>query len=671
MNNTTIDKKSIVDFKTELNPQQTEAVISDGSPLLLVAGAGSGKTRVITYRIANLIEKGVYPWNILAVTFTNKAADEMKSRIYKLLGKKVGLNIGTFHSICVRILRNEVERIGLKPNFVIYDALDQRYLIKQICKELNLCKKTFRPNNIAEKISSAKNRLLTPDIYKNGEKDYHAKIVSKIYDIYYEKLRSNNAMDFDDIILYTVKLLREDPEILLKYQNKFKCILVDEYQDTNHAQYRMIQLLAGDGNNLCVVGDPDQSIYRWRGADITNIMMFEKDYPNAKVINLEQNYRSTQSILGAANSVIKNNRYRKHKNLWSEKDFGDPVSICNGDDELDEANFVVNKIKDLAINKQYKYSDMVIFYRMHAQSRVFEDALRFAGIPYDIIGGVSFYERKEIKDIVAYLNLLVCPLCEVSMRRIINVPTRGIGKSAIETIAKTAKEKGKTFNQVIWDSLNKDELPPRILKKVRDFAGTIKGFNRMASRLTIALLIQKIINKIEYFDELKKDESGIAEVRIENVKELVSAASEYSQSTENAAKQSFRAALAGFLEGIALVSNIDKWDDTKERVTLMTLHSAKGLEFEVVIMVGMEEGVFPHASSLSDNEQFEEERRLCYVGMTRAKSKLIMCYMDQRMIFGRTNSCVPSCFLMEIPEEFQKYISAHPGQHNEVDSFMI
>ena len=307
---------------------------------------------------------------------------------------------------------------------------------------------------------------------------------------------------------------------------------------------------------------------------------------------------------------------------------------------------------------------MVIFYRMHAQSRVFEDALRFAGIPYDIIGGVSFYERKEIKDIVAYLNLLVCPDCEVSMRRIINVPTRGIGKSAIETIAKTAKEQGKTFNQVIWDSLNKDKLPPGILKKVKDFAGIMSGFNRMVSEFTIAELMQKIINKIEYFDELKKDESGIAEVRIENVKELVSAAEEYSQSTENAA-------LAGFLEGITLVSNIDKWDDTKERITLMTLHSAKGLEFEVVIMVGMEEGIFPHASSLSDNEQFEEERRLCYVGMTRAKSKLIMCYMDQRMIFGRTNSYVPSRFLMEIPEEFQKYISAHPGQHNEVDNFMI
>ena len=658
MNNSRIGEKPIVDFKAELNQEQMEAVISDGVPLLVVAGAGSGKTRVITYRIAHLIKKGVCPWNILAVTFTNKAAGEMKARIYNLLGEKVGLNIGTFHSVCARMLRNEIERIGLKSNFVIYDALDQKYLIKQICKELNLCKKTFRPNNIAEKISSAKNRLLTPDVYKNKEKDYYSTIVSKVYDIYHKKLRSNNAMDFDDIILYTVKLLKEYPEVLLKYQNKFKSILVDEYQDTNHAQYRLIQLLAGDGNNLCVVGDPDQSIYRWRGADIMNIMMFEEDYPNAKVINLEQNYRSTQSILGAANNVIENNVYRKHKNLWSKNDFGDPVSICNGDDELDEANFVVNKIGRLAINKQYKYSDIVIFYRMHAQSRVFEDALRFAGIPYDIVGGVSFYERKEIKDIVAYLNLVVCPDCEVSMRRIINVPNRGIGKSTIEAIAKTAKEKGKTFNQVVWDSLSRNELPPRILKKVNTFAGIMSGFKQMASELTIALLLQKIINKIAYFDELKKDESGLAEVRIENVKELVSAAEEYSQNAEDTT-------LAGFLEGIALVSNIDKWDDTKEKVTLMTMHSAKGLEFGVVIMVGMEEGIFPHASSLNNNEQFEEERRLCYVGMTRAKSKLVMCYMDQRMIFGRTTSCIPSRFLMEIPDEFQEHITTHPGGHNE------
>ena len=658
MNNSRIGEKPIVDFKAELNQEQMEAVISDGVPLLVVAGAGSGKTRVITYRIAHLIKKGVCPWNILAVTFTNKAAGEMKARIYNLLGEKVGLNIGTFHSVCARMLRNEIERIGLKSNFVIYDALDQKYLIKQICKELNLCKKTFRPNNIAEKISSAKNRLLTPDVYKNKEKDYYSTIVSKVYDIYHKKLRSNNAMDFDDIILYTVKLLKEYPEVLLKYQNKFKSILVDEYQDTNHAQYRLIQLLAGDGNNLCVVGDPDQSIYRWRGADIMNIMMFEEDYPNAKVINLEQNYRSTQSILGAANNVIENNVYRKHKNLWSKNDFGDPVSICNGDDELDEANFVVNKIGRLAINEQYKYSDIVIFYRMHAQSRVFEDALRFAGIPYDIVGGVSFYERKEIKDIVAYLNLVVCPDCEVSMRRIINVPNRGIGKSTIEAIAKTAKEKGKTFNQVVWDSLSRNELPPRILKKVNAFAGIMSGFKHMASELTIALLLQKIINKIAYFDELKKDESGLAEVRIENVKELVSAAEEYSQNAEDTT-------LAGFLEGVALVSNIDKWDDTKEKVTLMTMHSAKGLEFGVVIMVGMEEGIFPHASSLNNNEQFEEERRLCYVGMTRAKSKLVMCYMDQRMIFGRTTSCIPSRFLMEIPDEFQEHITTHPGGHNE------
>lgn len=636
-------------LKNMLNLAQIEAVTAMGAPLLVVAGAGSGKTRVITCRIAHLIQQGALPWNILAVTFTNKAAGEMKSRVQNMLGENISLNIGTFHSICVRILRVEAEKIGLKPNFVIYDESDQRALIKKICKDLKLSNKTYRPQDIASKISSAKNQLLNAHKFTQQADNYYDQIVAKVYHSYEKKMCASNAVDFDDIILQAVALLQKDTEILQKYRNKFQHILIDEYQDTNHAQYKLIRLLAGDGRNLSVVGDPDQSIYRWRGADITNILKFEEDYKNVKVIRLEQNYRSTQNILSAANGVIRHNQRRKHKNLWSENGHGDLVNIYHLDSELSEANFAVKMLQNLKEINNFKFSDMAIFYRTHAQSRVFEEALRFAGISYDIVGGISFYDRKEIKDIIAYLSLIACPDNEVSMLRIINIPSRGIGTTAINMLGETAKKTGKTFTQVVWDSVSAEEIPHRILEKVRRFALLLIELRKMTNTHDIAQLINVVIDKIKYFDELKKEEKVLAEIRIENVKELVSAAKDFALTHDNPT-------LLQFLETVALVTSVDLWKAEEDKVTLMTVHSAKGLEFKAVIMAGMEEGLFPHASSMNDPEELEEERRLCYVGMTRAKEKLIMCHTHCRMLYGRRTYRVPSQFLSEIPQE-QKQIN--------------
>jgi len=635
----------------KLNPAQIEAVTSIGSPLLIVAGAGSGKTRVITYRIAYLIGQGVRPWNILAVTFTNKAAEEMKSRIYRILGKNIELNIGTFHSICVRILRSEIKKLRFKSNFVIYDKLDQLTLIRQICKGLDIDNKANQPKNIASRISMAKNKLQTADIFKGHIDGYFDYIVSTVYDVYEKRMKVNNALDFDDIILHSVRILQMYPDILKKYQKRFRYILVDEYQDTNYSQYRLIKLLSGDGDNLCVVGDPDQSIYGWRGADISNILRFEEDHSNTKIICLEQNYRSTQGILSASNKMIKNNMRRKPKNLWTQRDFGEPIYVYTGENEKDEAMFVVNKIKSLK-KEHLKLSDIVVFYRTHAQSRIIEKALGFEGIPYDIVGDVSFYERKEVKDIIAYLTMLVCPEDEIALRRIINVPARGIGKGAINTIAETAKKAGKTFNQAVWDSVKEQELPSKIREKVRRFALLINELRQMAVGLRPPALIRRIIEKNKYFDELKKKDEISAQTRIENVEELVSAAEDFNYNSE-------MPALPQFLEGIALVSEIDEWEESDEKVTLMTLHCAKGLEFEAVIMVGMEEGLFPHFNSSDSAKEIEEERRLCYVGMTRAKSKLFMSCVECRMRYGHRVYSEPSRFLQEIPEELMQINYRH------------
>ncbi len=637
-----------LNLENALNPAQIEAVTTLGYPLLVIAGAGSGKTRVITYRIAYLIEQGIPPWKILAVTFTNKAAGEMDSRVQQLLGQNLKINVGTFHSICVRILRKEIEQVGIRSNFLIYDQSDQLTLVKQVCKELNVSDKLYKPQAIQSRISAAKNQLLTASLFRSQVSDYFDQVVSKIYDQYEKRIRSNHAVDFDDIILHTVFIFQKFPEVLAKYQDRFQHILVDEYQDTNHAQYRLIQLLAKDGHNLCIVGDPDQSIYRWRGADIRNILRFEEDYAGVKTVRLEQNYRSTQNILSAANKVIANNLERKPKNLWSKNESGDPIYIYTGNDEQSEANFVVNIIEELRRNQKMKYSDMVVFYRTHAQSRVIEESMRFGGIPYEIVGGVSFYERREVKDIIAYLNLLVSPDDEISMRRIINVPTRGIGDSALDAIADMAKKQNRTFSQVVFDALNFD-LNIRAQDKIKNFVLLIQDLQKLAKELSLPDLIRKVIEQTKYFDELKKEEKVIAETRMDNVKELVSAAEDFTLSRSGG--------LVEFLEGINLVSAIDRWKDETDKLTLMTLHSAKGLEFDVVLMTGMEEGIFPHSISSSDIEELEEERRLCYVGMTRAKKKLLMTHVTCRMLYGKRSFSVPSRFLQEIPHSLKKAVT--------------
>jgi len=635
-----------MDFKSILNQSQVEAVTSTGCPVLVVAGAGSGKTRVITCRIIHLIENGTAPWNILAVTFTNKAAGEMMTRVKNYFGRDTRINIGTFHSICAKILRSEINRLGYSSNFLIYDESDQNTLMKRVCKELNLNDKIFSPQAVLSKISNAKNQLWTAEVFKQNAEDYYYQAISKAYDLYEKKKKQNNALDFDDIIMDTVLLFERFPEVIEKYRQRFQYILVDEYQDTNRAQYCLIRQLAGDGKNLCVVGDPDQSIYGWRGADIKNILQFEEDYSDAKVIRLEQNYRSTQNILSAANSVIVNNRQRKHKNLWSENGEGELVSIFRLNDELAEARFAVQMINNLKESGEYKYSDMAVFYRTHAQSRAFEEAFRFADIQYNIVGGISFYERKEVKDILSYLTLLVNPYDDVSMRRIINTPVRGIGDTAVAGIFQIAKDKGKTFNQLIWDSPFEELLPSRVLSKIRGLVAMFDELRNIAATHNVAEVIRAVIEKVEYFDHLKKEEKVIAETRMENVQELVTAAEEFAANSEDAS-------LSKFLEGISLLSRVDEWEDSSDRPTLMTIHCAKGLEFKLVIMVGMEDGLFPHSRSDSDDDQLEEERRLCYVGMTRAKERLIMCYTQQRMLYGRRTYCSPSQFLSEISDNFR------------------
>lgn len=633
-----------IDFVNSLNPVQYEAVIAMGKPLLIIAGAGTGKTRVITYKIAYFIENKIAPWNILAVTFTNKAAQEMKERVQKLVGENVRLNIGTFHSICVRILRSEIDYLGYRSNFVIYDDQDQLTLIKQICKEMNLNDKLHKPKQIASRISSAKNQLWNASKFSSQVSQYYDQIVSQVFEKYEFKMKENNALDFDDLIMHTVHLFQKYPEVLEKYQNLYQHILVDEYQDTNHAQYRLIQLLVGNRSNLCVVGDPDQSIYRWRGADITNILQFEDDYQNVSIIRLEQNYRSTQNILKASNSLIQNNIQRKSKNLWSENPEGEKITVFYGQDEHDESNFVVNKIEDLRRQKGALYSEIVVFYRTHAQSRVIEESMRYAGIPYDIVGGVSFYARKEVKDIVAYLTLLVSPDDEISLRRIINVPARGLGPAALDAIAEVSKLNQKKFNQVVWDSILLEELPQRILERIRKFAVLMEEFRYKLSKIDLASLIREVIEKTNYFQSFEKEEKVVAETRKENVRELVSAAEDFVYHEEEAS-------LEKFLENISLVSSVDQWSDEEQKLTLMTMHSAKGLEFPYVLMIGLEEGLFPHSISSSDPEEIEEERRLCYVGMTRSMNQLFLSHVEQRMLYGKRSYCLPSRFLQEIPRE--------------------
>lgn len=627
----------------DLNPVQKEAVLHTDGPLLVLAGAGSGKTRVLTYRIAYLIkEKSVYPGSIMAITFTNKAANEMKERIHKLVGDvSEGMWIGTFHSICVRILRRDIEKLGYQKSFVIYDSSDQQTLIKQCLKELNYNEKNYPPGFVHSEISKAKNSLIDHNRYeKLYGGDFKLKKISEIYSLYQKKLKSYNALDFDDLIFRAIELFNENQDILEYYQKKFKYILVDEYQDTNTAQYELISMMASFHRNLCVVGDDDQSIYGWRGADITNILNFEKEFNNCKVVKLEQNYRSTQNILDAANNVIKNNSGRKAKELWTDNGNGALINIFEAENEHDEADYVANIIKKETSCNNYEYNQFAILYRVNAQSRVFEESFMKNSIPYRIIGGQKFYERKEIKDILAYLRAIQNPNDSVSLKRIINVPKRGIGDTTIDKIEDIAKIQEISLYQSLMAVPNDD----KVYNKISVFLKIINDLINLKDSLKVSDLINKILDCTGYIKQLENEETVEAQTRVENLKEFISVALEYEEKNDNPI-------LEEFLAAISLVSDIDNIDGNENAVLLMTLHSAKGLEFDNVIMSGVEEGMFPSYRSSLDETELEEERRLCYVGITRSRHNLYITYARQRTIFGNTGYYKESRFIKEIPDE--------------------
>lgn len=631
-----------------LNPEQQSAVKATDGPLLLMAGAGSGKTRVLTHRIAYLIvEKRVNPYNILAITFTNKAAREMKERIGKMMGGAAEeIWISTFHSMCVRILRRDIDRMGFNRNFTILDTTDQQSVIKSILKEKNLDPKKFDPRAILGAISSAKNELIDPDEYEKTAGGYFEQTVSEVYKEYQKRLRKNQALDFDDLIMMTIQLFQRVPEVLEYYQRKFQYIHVDEYQDTNRAQYMLVKMLAMRFKNLCVVGDSDQSIYRWRGADIANILSFEKDYPNATVILLEQNYRSTKRILMAANKVIENNLNRKAKNLWTENPEGNKIIYYRADSEQSEAQFVAGKIKELTRDSKYKLSDIAILYRTNAQSRVMEEVLLKSTIGYTIVGGTKFYDRKEIKDMLAYLRLISNPDDDISLQRIINVPKRGIGSSSFDKIANFAAMHDISIYQAL-DSVELIGLSPKITKAAIEFRNLIRNYTNMQEFLSVTELVEEVLEKTGYKEMLKAEKSLEAQSRLENLEELLSVTKNFEDSNEDKS-------LTAFLTDLALVADIDSMDDEGEKsdsIVLMTLHSAKGLEFPVVFLIGMEEGVFPHSRSLMEEAEMEEERRLAYVGITRAEQSLYLTNAQMRTLFGRTNMNPASRFISEIPED--------------------
>lgn len=642
-----------------LNPQQQAAVIHEGTPLLVVAGAGSGKTRVLTRRIAYLMAKrGVEPFEILAITFTNKAAGEMKERVAALVGKRARIMwVSTFHSACVRILRQEAVRLGFSPTFSIYDQADSLRLVTLVMRDMNLDPKRYNPRGIAAMISNAKNELLGPADYRNRTQNHFEEVVAEVYALYQERLTAANAMDFDDLIMKTVDVLQKFPEARSRYRHRFKHILVDEYQDTNHAQYILIRELVGmdregiPAAELCVVGDADQSIYGFRGATIRNIMAFEEDYPNAETILLEQNYRSTQNILSAANTVIAKNESRKEKNLWSDAGSGPKLQGFVAENEHHEAEFVRDEIVKLHNDGQSKFGETAIFYRTNAQSRVFEEVFMRSAIPYKVVGGVRFYERKEVKDLLAYLRVLVNPDDEVSLRRVINTPKRGIGDRALENVEAFGKSESLSF----WQSLSRAgeaDVAAKSAAAINSFVSLISTLRilveakRPASTIAAAVLEQSGL-----LEELRESHDPQDEVRIENLEELVAVAEEYE---ERQASEGEESSLAGFLEEVALVADADEIPEGEDHggiVTLMTLHTAKGLEFPTVFLTGMEEGVFPHSRTLGEKKELEEERRLAYVGLTRAQKRLYLSRAEYRSAWGAPNYNPPSRFLDEIPED--------------------
>lgn len=630
----------------KMNPPQRQAVLTTEGPLLVLAGAGSGKTRVLTHRIAYLLEKGVPPWAILAITFTNKAAREMKERVEGLVGDAASeVWVSTFHACCARILRRDIEKLGYQRSFSIYDDDDQMSVIKQILKEQNLGDKAYPPREIKSAISDAKNRLLTPKEWlKEKQNDFRSKKIAEVFEAYEKTLKNNNALDFDDLLVKTIKLLLDHPPVLQYYQNKFSYILVDEYQDTNPAQYDLIRLLSGSKRNLCVVGDDDQSIYGWRGADISIILGFEKDYPDCQVIKLEQNYRSTSNILNAANSVIDHNMGRKGKVLWTDAGEGEKIQVYEAEDERDEAAFVCESLKRL-MTRGITPGKAAVLYRMNAQSRVLEEALVRMGIPYRVYGGMKFYDRKEVKDLVAYLRVLVNPDDDVSVRRIINEPKRSIGDSTVALLQQYAAEEEISLYAAAL-SADEVELSSRARSAVNKFGELMIELLDMKQELPPDQLLRAMIEKIGYekqFTEVKSDEN---QSRLDNIKELEGAISEYVQ-------QNPEGGLEGFLENVALVTDLDNMEGESQALTLMTLHSAKGLEFPAVFLIGMEEGIFPSNRSMLDEDRMEEERRLCYVGITRAMKVLYMTHARTRAVFGMRQANPPSRFLDEIPARYK------------------
>lgn len=629
----------------ELNNKQKEAVENTEGPVLVIAGAGSGKTKVLTHKIAFLIqEKQVKPWNILAITFTNKAANEMKQRVENLLSDSSNdIWMGTFHSICVRILRRYIDRIGFDSSFIIFDTSDQRTLVKDCLKELKVDDKLFTDRAVLSEISNAKNEMLEPKAYSvKYANDFRKETIGKVYELYQKRLRENNAIDFDDIINYTIKILTENQDVLEYYTEKFKYVLVDEYQDTNKAQFMLISILASKYGNITVVGDNDQGIYSFRGADISNILNFERDFPGTKIIKLEQNYRCTGNILKAANAVIKHNETKYDKKLWTENNEGNIPCIYSGDDEYDEASYIINQIRFLKAEEYFKFSDFAVLYRMNSQSRAIEDILRREDIPYKIIGGLKFYERKEIKDIIAYLRLIFNPSDNMSLKRIINEPKRGIGKTSLDNIAKISEETGNSMYDIIKNA-EKYGLN-RVYLNSREFIEAIEELRSKKDNMLISDLIKETLKKTGYTKALELENTVEAETRIQNLDEFLTVAIEFEEeSADNT--------LAEFLEGITLSSDVDNLEDEEESVTLMTLHSAKGLEFPVVFLVGMEEGIFPGYKSIGEPKELEEERRLFYVGITRAKQYLYLTCAKRRTIFGSTSYNSISRFVKEIPSE--------------------
>lgn len=626
----------------DLNPMQRRAAETLEGPVLILAGAGSGKTRTLTYRVANLLEHGVKAWHILALTFTNKAAREMRERIERLAGADVGEAwIGTFHSICCRILRRDIEKLGYERSFTIYDDDDQQRVIKAVLKELDIDEKFLPPKAISAEISDAKNRLLSPDewLQKRGG-DYRSQKIHDVMTRYEQRLRAANALDFDDLLVKTIQLFVEHPPVLEYYQNRFCYVHVDEYQDTNYAQYQLVRLITQNSRNLCVVGDDDQSIYGWRGADIRNILDFEKDFPDAAVIKLEQNYRSTANILDAANQIIAHNEGRKEKELWTDGGEGEKIALYAAADERDEAAWICQRIRRLQ-RAGTPYGSMAILYRMHALSRVMEETLMRAGIPYHVYGGTRFYDRKEVRDVLAYLRVIQNPADDVSLSRIINVPKRAIGDTTVEQLSQYARQNNMSLYAAV--AAPPDSLNSRARKNVGEFSNLIVSLLIAKETLPLSEFVQKVIDDAGLISQYLKEENEENQGRIENIREFLGAVTEFEQKSEDKS-------LFAFLENVALVTELDNQDSAPSFVTMMTLHSAKGLEYDTVFMSGMEEGIFPSARAMQEDNRVEEERRLCYVGVTRARKLLHLSYARRRMLFNQMQFNAPSCFLQEIPK---------------------